>query len=331
MNNLEFQYPYLLFVIPIIVWLAYYIWKLEYRNINGIGYSSIKGDKKFLTLKSKIFFLPDFLKWVSLILLIVVIARPRRVLVNESIKGQGIDIVLSLDISSSMLTQDFKPDRLTVSKVLAKDFVDKRKNDRIGLVVFSGESFTQCPVTIDHEILNSFIDAQQVGYLEDGTAIGMGLATAVNRMKNSDAKSKIIILLTDGVNNKGYLDPLYAADLATDLGIKVYTIGIGSNEYALGPVGKGMNGELIMDYTKGEIDEEILKKIADKTKGKYFRAFNSGDLKSIYANIDKLEKNTVEVQVLKRYKELYRSFLIGALSLFSISMILSLTIFKKLI
>jgi Ca-activated chloride channel family protein len=311
--------------------LGFYIWKLELARPVALGYSSVKNTKDLKNLKTKFYYVPEVLKWIAISLLIVVVSRPRKVLVNETIQGEGIDIVLAMDISSSMLTQDFKPDRLTVSKSMAIDFVSKRKTDRIGLVVFSGESFTQCPITVDHEILNSFIEGQRVGYLEDGTAIGMGLATAVNRMKNSEAKSKIIILLTDGVNNKGYIDPLYAAELAKDLGIKVYTIGIGSNDYALGPIGKGFNGEFIMDYTRGEIDEEVLKQIANKTNAKYFRAFTSDDLKFIYGMIDKLEKNKVEVDVLKRYKELYRPILLISLSLFTIATILSLTIFKRFI
>jgi Ca-activated chloride channel homolog len=329
MAGIEFQYPFLLLLIPLVMGLAYFIWRKENTNPTKIGYSSIKNAPVFKTWKTRLYYLPELLKVASIICLIVVVSRPRRALVNDMVKGEGIDIVMTLDISSSMLTQDFKPDRFTVSKELAQDFVNRRKSDRIGLVVFSGESFTQCPITIDHEILNSFINAQQVGYLEDGTAIGMGLATAVNRIKNSDGKSKIIILLTDGVNNKGYIDPLYAADLAKELGIKVYTIGVGSDEYAPGPVAKGFNGEFIMDYTKGEIDEEILTQIAEKTNGKYYRAFSSRDLQEIYGKIDQLEKSSVEIDVLKRYKDLYRPWLILALALFTAGILLSITIFKR--
>jgi Ca-activated chloride channel homolog len=251
-GNIEFQFPWALLLAPTLAYAFYFIHKKEKAKPKHLLVSKIDEGFIFKNWKTKYNFLPDLLKMLAMVLLVIAIARPRKALVNQSIKGEGIDIVLAMDISSSMLTQDFQPDRLEVSKQLAGEFIDKRVSDRIGLVVFAAESFTQCPVTTDHEILKDFIKGQSVGYLEDGTAIGMGLATAVNRLKDSKSKSKIIILLTDGVNNKGYIDPKAATSLAVELGIKVYTIGIGSDELSLGPVGKSMNGDYVFDYIKGE-------------------------------------------------------------------------------
>ncbi|MBK8700607.1 MAG: VWA domain-containing protein [Saprospiraceae bacterium] len=267
---------------------------------------------------------------LSLLLMTVAIARPRKALVNELVKGEGIDITLAMDISSSMLTTDFTPNRLEVSKTLAREFVQKRIQDRIALVVFAGESFTQCPLTTDHEILSDFIMSQNVGYLEDGTAIGMGLATAVNRMRDSKAKSKVIILLTDGVNNKGYIEPMTAAALAKEMDIKVYCIGLGSGEFALGPVDKDAGGNYIMGYLKGEMDEDLLRKIATTTGGNYFRARNTNDLRAVYQQIDKLEKSEVDIEVLKKYKEWFRGPAIASLLLYLLGLILHTTLFKKL-
>ena len=328
-GNIEWQFSYILLAIPLVIWLYYRNQKTKGAITSYVLFSHFEDNFQFNNWKTKFIKLPEYLKLLSMILLIVAIARPRKALVNQSVTGDGIDIVLSLDISASMLTQDFQPNRLEVSKRLAKEFVDKRINDRIGLVVFSGEAFTQCPLTIDHEIINDFIEAQQVGYLEDGTAIGMGLATAVNRVKDSDAKSKIIILLTDGKNNRGYIDPETAMTLAKDLGIRVYTIGVGSDAPALGPVGRSMNGELIMDYIKGEIDEVLLEKIATSTKGKFFRAKDESELANIYTTIDELEKSKIETAVLKKYKELFRIPLLFSLLFLLSSFVSGNTVFRK--
>ncbi len=328
-GNIEFQFPWALLLLPVICYGFYYIFKKEKEKPKFVSFSNIDSGFNFSNWKTQLAILPDILKLLSMLLLVIAIARPRKPLVNQSVKGEGIDIVLSMDISSSMLTQDFSPDRLEASKKLAQEFVDKRPQDRIGLVVFAGESFTQCPVTIDHEVLKEFIAAQTVGYLEDGTAIGMGLATAVNRLKNSKAKSKIVILMTDGVNNKGYIDPASATSLAVEQGIKVYTIGIGSDEPALGPVGKSMSGELIFDYIKGDIDEELMKNISKQTQGQYFRAKSKEELGDIYAKIDKLEKTDIEVAVLKKYKELYKGPLFIAVLFLLLTFLLSHTILKR--
>jgi Ca-activated chloride channel homolog len=328
-GNIEFHLPLVLLLIPLLVYAYYLISKKEAARPKYVLFSNIGANFKFSNWKTKYAFIPDLLKLLAMIFLVVAIARPRKALVNQSVKGEGIDIMLAMDISSSMLTQDFSPDRLEVSKRLAQEFIDKRKVDKIGLVVFAAESFTQCPITSDHEILKSFIESQGVGYLEDGTAIGMGLATAVNRIKESKAKSKVIILMTDGVNNKGYIDPNTATNLAADLGIKVYTIGIGSDEMAPGPVGKSMDGQYIFDYVKGEIDEELMKEIAAKTNGQYYRARNADELRNIYTKIDQLEKSEYEVAVLKKYKELFRIPLTLALLMMLLSFILSHSLFKQ--
>ena len=227
-----------------------------------------------------------------------------------------------------MLSKDFDPDRLEVSKMVAKEFVEKRVHDRIGLVVFSGEAFTQCPLTTDHNIVTDFLSGLQVGMLQDGTAIGMGLATAVNRLKDSEAKSKIIILLTDGVNNAGYINPNTAAEIAKEYNVKVYTVAVGTMGQALSPVNRRSDGEYMFAMANVEIDTELLKQISELTDGKYFRAIDRESLENIYAEIDRLEKTEIEVNVYKRYKDEYRKFLYPALFLLIATWLLSFTIFR---
>jgi Ca-activated chloride channel family protein len=257
-------------------------------------------------------------------------ARPQLNLKEEKVKAEGIDIMMALDLSSSMLSKDFSPDRLEVSKMVAEEFVGKRQYDRIGLVVFAGEAFTQCPLTVDHNIVKDFLSDLKVGMVQDGTAIGMGLATAVNRLKDSDAKSKIIILLTDGVNNTGYINPITAAEIAKQYGIRVYTIGVGTMGSAMSPVNRGIDGEYYFAMSRVEIDTELLKKISEMTSGQYFRAIDRASLENIYAEIDRLEKTEIEVNVFKRYKDEYRPFLMMGLGLILLSFILQHTIFKTI-
>jgi Ca-activated chloride channel family protein len=213
-----------------------------------------------------------------------------------------------MDVSGSMLSQDFEPNRIEAAKKEAMDFIDGRQHDRIGLVVFSGESFTQCPVTIDHGILKNQLKEVKNGMMEDGTAIGMGLATAVQRLKEGHAKSKVVILMTDGVNNRGLIDPLTATDIAMQFGVRVYTIGIGTNGMARTPVGMQPDGKLVFDYAKVEIDEALLKDIAKKTGGQYFRATDNKRLKGIYEQIDKMEKTKIEVSAFQRKTEKFYAF-----------------------
>lgn len=295
MRNIEFTNPEFLYglivLIPMIIW---YILKEE-NNYTSIQISSLRAFPS--APKSYKYYLRHFLFGLKLLLiavLIVILARPQSTNNWEDKTTEGIDIVIALDISSSMLARDFRPNRLEASKDVAINFISGRENDRLGLVVFSGESFTQCPLTTDHAVvINLFKDIEQ-GMIEDGTAIGMGLANAVNRLKNSDAISKVIILLTDGVNNMGSIDPLTAAQLAQKFNIRVYTVGVGKNGYAPYPV-QTMFGIQYQDM-EVKIDEKTLKEIAKITDGKYFRATNNNKLKQIYNEINKLEKSKIEIK-----------------------------------
>ena len=262
--------------------------------------------------------------------LIVAFARPQALLREDDIQADGIDIMLTLDLSSSMLAQDFEPDRLEVAKKVAANFVEKREFDRIGLIVFSGEAFTQCPLTTDHKVVQDFIEGLKCGFLQDGTAIGMGLATAVNRMKDSPAKSKIIILMTDGVNNAGYFKPEDAMELAKTLGIKVYTIGIGSTGEAMSPVGRRSDGKYVFGLVPVEIDEPLLQNIAKTTGGNYYRATNSKELEQIYAEIDRLEKSKIDVTTVKRRSEAFAGFAFAGLLLLVLELLMRYTVFRTI-
>lgn len=240
-------------------------------------------------------------------LLTVAMARPQNALKEQKVKTEGVDIVIATDVSGSMLARDFTPDRLEASKATAIEFISARENDRLGLVVFAGESFTQCPITSDHNVLKKLVAEIKSGLIEDGTAIGMGLATAVNRLRDSDAKSKIIVLLTDGVNNQGFIDPLTAAETAKEFDIKVYTIGVGKTGTAPYPQ-RDIFGRTVLQNVEVQLDEELLKAIAKNTGGRYFRATNNRSLQNIYKEIDKLEKTEIEVTTIKRYKEQFHRF-----------------------
>lgn len=268
--------------------------------------------------------------YLAIALLWIAMARPQRQFQEEKVMGEGIDIFLAMDLSSSMLARDFDPDRLTVSKQVAAEFVDRRRYDRIGLAVFAGESYTQCPLTLDHEVVKGFLDDLACGQLEDGTAIGMGLAAAVNRLKDSEAKSKVVILLTDGVNNAGYIRPAAAAALARTFGIRVYTIGVGSYGQAMSPVRRRSDGAYLFGLAQVEIDEPLLEDIAGQTGGRYYRATSAEGLAEIYAEIDKLEKTTVEVEVFRRYAEWYRLPMLTALVLLVLTGVASMTFLRVL-
>jgi Ca-activated chloride channel family protein len=265
---------------------------------------------------------------IAVALLIIVLARPQATDRFQNTSTEGIDIVLALDISGSMLARDFKPDRLEASKNVATEFISGRPYDRIGLVVFSGESFTQCPLTTDHAVLVNLLREIQSGMIEDGTAIGNGLATAVNRIKDSEAKSKVIILLTDGVNNRGEIAPATAAGIAKTFGIRVYTIGVGTQGMAPYPVQTPF-GMQFRDM-QVEIDENILKEIAANTGGKYYRATDNNKLMQVYSEIDKLEKSKIDVRQFSRKEEKYLVPAIIALILLALEMIARNTIFKSL-
>ncbi len=329
-NQYHFDSPWWLLgllLIPVMVWWQYYAHK---RELPYIVMSDLSGAPVTQSIKERLFHYLPVIKMVAFGCFIIAMARPQLNLKEEKVKAEGIDIMMALDLSSSMLSKDFSPDRLEVSKMVAEEFVGKRQYDRIGLVVFAGEAFTQCPLTVDHNIVKDFLSALKVGMVQDGTAIGMGLATAVNRLKDSDAKSKIIILLTDGVNNTGYINPITAAEIAKQYGIRVYTIGVGTMGSAMSPVNRGIDGEYYFAMSRVEIDTELLKKISEMTSGQYFRAIDRASLENIYAEIDRLEKTEIEVNVFKRYKDEYRPFLMMGLGLILLSFILQHTIFKTI-
>jgi Ca-activated chloride channel family protein len=271
---------------------------------------------------------PFALRCVALALLFVALARPQSTSKSESVYTEGIDIVLALDISSSMLAQDFNPDRLQAAKDIGTQFVAERPNDRIGLVVFAGESFTQCPLTTDRITLINLMKDVDCGMIEDGTAIGNGLATAVARLKDSKSVSRVVILLTDGVNNRGEVAPLTAAEIAKTYGIRVYTIGIGTIGTAPYPMMTRFGVQL--QQIPVEIDEDMLRKIADMTDGKYFRATSNTKLLEIYGEINKLERNKVEVDSLMHHKEEYTPFALLALACLLLEILLRLTILKRI-
>ncbi len=314
----------LLILIPMIVW---YVFKKS-KSQASLRYSSVKVfEKNGKPLKYYLRHLLFVIRLTVVSLLIIVLARPQTEKAEEK-TTEGIDIVIALDISGSMLAQDFKPNRLEASKNIAIEFINKQEYDRIGLVVFAGEAFTQCPVTIDHKVLINMFAGVKQGLIEDGTAIGHGLATAVNALKESKAKSKIVILLTDGENNAGNIDPMTAADLAAKFNIKVYTIGVGKNGYADMPIQTifGMQTQKV----EVKIDEETLKLISEKTGGKYFRATDNEKLKKIYDEIEKLEKDKIKEKTAKRMQEEYMKFLIPALMLLVLEILLRYTVLRTL-
>ncbi|HRK61519.1 MAG TPA: VWA domain-containing protein [Candidatus Omnitrophota bacterium] len=283
-----------------------------------------------VSLKILLYRLLPFLRLIVLALLIGVLARPVQALSEKDFETQGIDIVMSLDISGSMYAEDFKPqNRLFVAKEEAKNFIQGRQNDRIGLVIFAKKAYSQCPLTLDYKILTQLIDDVQIGMIEDGTAIGMGLATAVNRLKNSTAKSKVIILLTDGDNNAGNIDPVTAAELAKTFGIKVYTIGVGKGGLVDFPVVDPLFGKRYVQVEMN-VDEFTLKRIADITGGKFFRARDAEGLKQVYAKIDQLERTEIKVHLYQSYQELFKYLLIPAVLLLFIELALARTVLLKI-
>lgn len=273
------------------------------------------------------------LRFLALTALILAIARPQTKDVStRTVTNSGIDIVMAIDVSSSMLAQDLKPSRLQALKRVASAFIDNRVSDRIGLIVYAGESYTKTPITSDKNIVKSSLrDISYEGLIEDGTAIGMGLATAVNRLKDSRAKSKVIILLTDGMNNSGFIDPRIAAELALEYSIKTYTIGLGSNGTARAPIGILPNGKFKYGLTKVEIDEKLLQTIAKTTGGRYYRATDNQRLEEIYDEINKLEKTEVEEFKYYNYEEKFRPLALLALTLLTVEWIFRKTIFKSFI
>jgi Ca-activated chloride channel homolog len=269
------------------------------------------------------------LRMAALASLVLAFARPQSGVKGEEVLTEGIDIVLAMDVSSTMLAEDIRPNRVDATKAVAKEFIRGRKNDRIGLVVFAGQAYTQCPLTLDYGILMNFIDQTRVGMIEDGTAVGMGLATAVNRLRSSEAKSKVIILLTDGQNNRGEVDPLTAAQMAQAFDIRVYTIGAGTRGVAMFPVEDPFFGKRYQPM-QVNVDEETLEKIARTTEGDYFRATDRKSLEAIYRKIDGLEKTEIKVREYTRYSELFYYLVLGALALLLLEIGLANTRFRKI-
>lgn len=332
-NNFEFLNPEFLWLLILIPFLAVWYYFMRKKNVAILTMPSVKGFKVKESLLSKLKPILSLLRILALTAIIVALARPRNVSVSKKTKtNSGIDIVMAIDVSASMLARDLKPNRLEALKKVAIDFVDRRPNDRIGIVVYAGESFTQTPITSDKAIVKRTISELKWGQLEGGTAIGMGLGSGVNRLKESKAKSKVIILLTDGVNNSGNIDPRTATELAKELGIKVYTVGIGTNGMADFPWSKDpRTGRLNFRKQQVEIDEDLLKEIAKETNGKYFRATDNTSLKEIYDEIDKLEKTKIEEFKYYKYQEMYRSLVLLSLGLLLLEFLLRNTLFKSFI
>jgi Ca-activated chloride channel family protein len=331
MSKFQFAYPeylyLLLLLIPAIIWYIY-------QHNQGRADFQIPALAPFRLIKqgSRVYLrhIPFILRMMAIALLIIVLARPQSTNRWENETVEGIDIMLALDISGSMLAGDFSPNRIEASKDVATEFVSGRPNDRIGIVLFGGESFTQCPLTTDHAVLINLLREVKVGIIEDqSTAIGLGLANSVKRLKDSGAKSRVVILVTDGVNNAGSVDPLTAAEIAKTFGIRVYTIGVGSRGTAPYPV-QDVFGNVYYQQMQVEIDEDMLKQIAGMTSGKYFRATSNQKLKEIYAEIDQLEKSKIDVKQYSRKYEEYRLFAFAALILVIMEILFKNTVLKTI-
>lgn len=323
----------LIFVLGAVVVVLMILFKLRKRRAMSatIKYSDLRIVKRAArTGRQRYRGLLLILRVLALTLLIVAVARPRSgtEIVEES--SEGIDIMIALDVSSSMQAEDFKPhNRLHVAKEEIKKFIQRRPHDRIGLVVFARNSFTQCPLTVDHGVLLQFVDMVDFGVLDDGTAIGMAIANGVNRLRESDAASKIMVVLTDGVNNSGEIDPLTAANIAATFDIKIYTIGAGRPGNAMVPYDDPIFGKRYI-YSPTRIDEDVLKEIAQRTKGRYFRARSGEELEDIYEEIDQLEKTEIKTSMHMRYRELFHYFAYGGLLFLILEIVMANSYFRKL-
>ena len=329
LSDVSFAYPFVLVFLLAVPALAYWYWKKKEKVTSDVTFSSLQlFGKAPVTLKEKLAHVPSYLRLLALTFLIIAAARPQSFSSGENFYTEGIDIAIVLDISGSMLAEDFKPNRLEAAKKVIDEFIKGRTVDKIGLVIFSGESFTQCPLTIDYSVLRNLLKDIQMGMIEDGTAIGNAIANGVNRLKDSKAKSKVMILLTDGVNNAGHIDPLTAAQIAQKFGIRIYAIGVGTIGQAPYPFQTpfGIRYQMV----PVEIDENILKQIASATGGKYFRATNNRKLAQIYDEIDHLEKTRVEVTSYRHARELYFGWALAGLLLLFVEVGLSKTYLKRL-
>lgn len=310
----------LLLLIPLIVWYIVRLSKMQ-ASFKLASVNAFKGVKPGLKVYMR--HLPFVMRVISIGLIILVIARPQSVNSWEESESQGIDIVLALDVSGSMLSQDLQPDRLQAAKKVASEFVTDRRNDNIGLVVFAGESFTQCPLTTDHTVLLNLLNEIEFGLIDDGTAIGLGLATSVNRLKDSESQSRVVILLTDGTNNRGQIAPLTAAEMARSYGIRVYTVGVGTKGMAPTPVQTPFG--VRMQNMAVDIDEKTLTEIAAMTGGQYFRAQDTEGLRQVYEEIDEMEKYLISVQNVTQRQEKFLMFALAAMALILLELILRRT------
>ena len=328
-NNVSFAYSWVLYFLIIIPLLLIWYFLKGKKSSVAVKYSSLSIFKNVpVTLKERLRHLPFILRMIALGLLIVALARPQSFISGENVNTEGIDISMVLDISGSMLAEDLKPNRLNAAKIVIDNFIKGRTSDRIGLVVFARDAFTQCPLTIDYNVLRNLLAEIHSGMIEDGTAIGNAIANGVNRLKESNAKSRIIILLTDGVNNSGEVDPISAAEIAKTFGIRIYTIGVGTRGEAPYPVKTPFGTRYQM--VPVEIDENVLREISKITDGQYFRATDNQTLKDIYDKIDRLEKTKIEITSYRNAKELYYSWLGGGVIILLLELGLSRTIFRKI-
>ena len=330
MNHITFAHPYLLLLLPVIPLMA--VWYvLRYRKQKpALQFSNIslfRGVHK--TFRQRAYPLLFILRMVAVGALVIALARPQSMLSRQEMKVEGIDIVLAMDVSGSMLAEDFKPNRLEAAKKVAAEFIDGRKNDRMGLVVFAGEAFTQVPLTIDHNVLLKQLSTLKDGMMKDGTALGDGLATAINRIKDSEAKSKVIILLTDGINNQGAVDPQSAAEIAALYNIRLYTIGVGTQGLAPYPF-RDQFGRKRYQNVPVELDENLLTQMAQSTTdGQYFRATNKKSLQQIFKQIDEMEKSKIDVTRYAQTKDEYQGWLVLAAIALLLEILLALFYFRS--
>jgi len=329
-SEITFAHPlwFLAFLILPIILIVYFKRKKTKPTIQFPSVAVFKELNKSALVR--LMHIPFILRCLAISLAIIALARPQSKLSWQDMSVDGIDIVLAMDLSPSMFAKDLKPNRMEASKQVALNFIDRRPADRIGLVVFSGEAYTLCPLTIDHSVLKNLLLATDPEMLPDGTAIGMGLATSANRLRDSKAKSKIVILLTDGENNSGNIAPITAAEIAQLLGIRVYTIGVGTRGKAYSPVSRYPNGSYAYDYVDVKIDEPLMQRVAEMTNGKYFRATNNEALEKIYNEIDLLEKTKFDVTEFRKKKEEFWPFALGALLLFVAEWFLRNTLMRSI-
>jgi len=328
-SEISFAYPYVLYLLLVIPLVIFWYIKKHKNLTPNITYSSLSvfsGLKP--TLKERAQHVPFIFRIIALTLLITALARPQTFSTGEDIYTEGIDIAMLLDISGSMLAEDFKPNRLEAAKSVINEFVAGRTTDKIGLVIFAAQSFTQCPLTIDYSVLRNLLSEIKSGMIDDGTAIGTAIANGVNRLKDSDAKSKVIILITDGVSNSGEIDPVTAAQIAEKFGVRIYTVGVGTRGEAPYPVQTAFG--IRYQNVPVEIDEETLGQVAEITGGKYFRATNNKKLKDIYAEIDNLEKTRVEITSYRNAKELFYGWVAGGLLFLLLEFVLVRTYLRGL-